>query len=87
MIRRQVERVRQKILRQSQIVFGKKERRTRSTKRQFIDSIIDGQEATKDREVAALIVTYTISRLKELYYVLGEDEVYNVIFEKEIKPV
>ena len=83
--------LKQKVAEQSALIFGSKpsERRKNSQKRQFIDSIIRGQEATKDREVAAVIVTYTIARIREYYKELKKDpslevsDFYRILFDNE----
>ena len=73
-----LKKLKETVERQSKLIFGHGERRKNRPKRQFTDSIIDGQTATKNRELAAEIVTYTIIRFKEYYHELKKDKTYGV---------
>lgn len=79
----QFRKVKAKVLKQAHLIFGKKDRRSNRQKRQFIESIIEGQTATANREVAGIIVTYTVARFKELYLELGPEEFFNVMMEEK----
>ena len=78
-----------KVAYQASLIFGVGDRRRNRPKRQFLDSVIDGQTATKDRELAATIVTYTVARFREYYMALkkdnpgyGANEFITILFEE-----
>lgn len=84
-----------KVAYQASLIFGVGDRRRNRPKRQFLDSVIDGQKTLDkngklvDREVAAEIVTYTVARFREYYMALkkenpsyGANEFITILFEE-----
>ncbi len=79
----QFRKVKLKVLKQAELIFGKKERRHNRKKRDFIESIFQGQKATNDREVAMEIITYTIVRLRQLHKDIGPNDFASTLFQDE----
>ncbi len=78
MLKKQLIRVKQKIVKQTTLVLGI-ERSTNHAKRQFLESIYQEQTTNIPREEAMILITNTCIRLREVWKACGSKEVWEII--------
>lgn len=75
MLKRQIQRVGEKIAKQASLFAGE-ERRKNRFKRQFLEDILSEHD---DRETVMTVATRVLSRLRELHANCGQEAVMEVI--------
>lgn len=87
MIKRQVDRVKTKVLDQAHVVFGYDRRKNQGkTKRQFLESMFLEQAVSQDRELVMTLFTQVLRRLHDLHKSCGYEAVLDMLFEEGGKP-
>ena len=76
-IRKQIEKIHKKVALQKKVLFGVDRRKNRS-KRDFFDSVYQGNEKINSEE-AMILITKTCIRLREVWKSCGSEAVWDIL--------